>query len=148
PLLNLDNVIPAVRLMIDDNAYGLSRRRVTVSTSGVIPGMDRLRDECPVALAVSLHAANDRLRDELVPLNRKYPLRELIAACNRHLETAPRDVITFESVMLEGVNDSDALARESAGLAREVRCYYNLVPFTPFAGVYYKRSSRDRVRRI
>ena len=112
PLLNLDNVIPAVRLMIDDNAYGLSRRRVTVSTSGVIPGMDRLRDECPVALAVSLHAPNDALRDELVPLNRKYPLRELIAACNRYLEKAPRDFITFEYVMLDGVNDGEALARE------------------------------------
>ena len=96
PLLNLDNVIPALRLMLDDNAYGLSRRRVTVSTSGVIPGMDRLRDECPVALAVSLHAPNDKLRDELVPVNKKYPLRELIAACNRYLDKAPRDFITIE----------------------------------------------------
>jgi len=148
PLLNLDNVIPAVRLMIDDNAYGLSRRRVTVSTSGVIPGMDRLRDECPVALAVSLHAPNDRLRDELVPLNRKYPLRALLAACNRYLEKAPRDFITFEYVMLEGVNDSDALAREAAALAGEVRCKYNLIPFNPFAGVDYKRSSPDRIRRF
>ena len=148
PLLNLDNVIPAVRLMIDDNAYGLSRRRVTVSTSGVVPGMDRLREECPVALAVSLHAPNDRLRDELVPLNRRYPLRELIAACNRYLEKAPRDFITFEYVMLEGVNDSDALAREAAALAGEVRCKYNLIPFNPFAGVDYKRSEPDRIRRF
>jgi 23S rRNA (adenine2503-C2)-methyltransferase len=148
PLLNLDNVIPALRLMLDDNAYGLSRRRVTVSTSGVIPGMDRLRDECPVALAVSLHAPNDRLRDELVPLNRKYPLRALLAACNRYLEKAPRDFITFEYVMLEGVNDSDALAREAAALAGEVRCKYNLIPFNPFAGVDYKRSSPDRIRRF
>jgi 23S rRNA (adenine2503-C2)-methyltransferase len=148
PMLNLDNVIPALRLMLDDNAYGLSRRRVTVSTSGVIPGMDRLRDECPVALAVSLHAPNDRLRDELVPLNRKYPLRELIAACNRYLEKAPRDFITFEYVMLDGVNDSDALAREAAALAGEVRCKYNLIPFNPFAGVDYKRSSPDRIRRF
>jgi 23S rRNA (adenine2503-C2)-methyltransferase len=148
PLLNLDNVIPALRLMIDDNAYGLSRRRVTVSTSGVIPGMDRLRDECPVALAVSLHAPNDRLRNELVPLNRKYPLRELIAACNRYLEKAPRDFITFEYVMLAGVNDSEALAREAAALAGEVRCKYNLIPFNPFAGVDYKRSQPDRIRRF
>ena len=103
--------------MLDDNAYGLSRRRVTVSTSGVIPGMDRLRDECPVALAVSLHAPNDALRDKLVPVNRKYPLRELIAACNRYLEKAPRDFVTFEYVMLDGVNDADAHARELVALA-------------------------------
>jgi len=96
PMLNLDNVIPALRLMLDDNAYGLSRRRVTVSTAGVIPGMDRLRDECPVALAISLHAPNDALRDQLVPVNRKYPLRDLIAACNRYLDKAPRDFVTFE----------------------------------------------------
>jgi 23S rRNA (adenine2503-C2)-methyltransferase len=134
--------------MLDDNAYGLSRRRVTLSTSGVIPGMDRLRDECPVALAVSLHAANDALRDELVPLNRKYPLRELIAACNRYLEKAPRDFITFEYVMLEGVNDTEAHAREAAGLARSVRCKYNLIPFNPFAGVGYRRSSPERIRRF
>ena len=101
PLLNLDNVLPALRLMLDDNAYGLSRRRVTVSTAGVIPGMDRLRDECPVALAVSLHAPNDELRDRLVPINRKYPLRELIAACKRYLDRAPRDFVTFEDVSFE-----------------------------------------------
>jgi 23S rRNA (adenine2503-C2)-methyltransferase len=148
PMLNLDHVIPALRLMLDDNAYGLSRRRVTVSTSGVIPGMDRLRDECPVALAVSLHAANDRLRDELVPLNRKYPLRELVAACNRYLERAPRDFITFEYVMLEGVNDTEAHAREAAALAGSVRCKYNLIPFNPFTGVDYQRSSPERIRRF
>jgi 23S rRNA (adenine2503-C2)-methyltransferase len=148
PMLNLDNVIPALRLMLDDNAYGLSRRRVTVSTSGVIPGMDRLRDECPVALAVSLHAANDRLRDELVPINRKYPLRELIAACNRYLEKAPRDFVTFEYVMLEGVNDSEAHAREAAALAKRVRCKYNLIPFNPFAQSGYRRSPPERIRRF
>src|SRR5687767_5920912 len=148
PMLNLDNVIPALRLMLDDNAYGLSRRRVTVSTSGVIPGMDRLRDECPVALAVSLHAPNDALRDELVPVNRKYPLKSLIAACNRYLEAAPRDFVTFEYVMLEGVNDTEAHAREAAGLARSVRCKYNLIPFNPFAGVGYRRSSPERIRRF
>ena len=121
PMLNLDNVIPALRLMLDDNAYGLSRRRVTVSTSGVMPGMDRLRDECPVALAVSLHAPNDALRDELVPLNRKYPLKLLIAACNRYLETAPRDFITFEYVMLEGVNDTRSACARGRG-ARGAAC--------------------------
>ena len=92
--------------MLDDNAYGLSRRRVTVSTSGIVPAMDRLRDACPVALAVSLHAPNDALRDVLVPINRKYPLAELLAACTRYLDKAPRDFITFEYVMLDGVNDS------------------------------------------
>jgi 23S rRNA (adenine2503-C2)-methyltransferase len=148
PMLNLDNVIPALRLMLDDNAYGLSRRRVTVSTSGVVPGMDRLRDECPVALAVSLHAPNDALRDELVPLNRKHPLKSLVAACNRYLEKAPRDFITFEYVMLEGVNDTEAHAREAAALGRAVRCKYNLIPFNPFAAVDYRRSSPERIRRF
>src|SRR5438046_5871516 len=132
PLLNLDNVIPALRLMLDDNAYGLSRRRVTVSTSGVIPGMDRLRDECPVALAVSLHAPNDALRDRLVPVNKKYPLRELLAACNRYLEKAPRDCITFEYVMLDRVNDSTGHRRALLSTAQRVRSKFNLSPATPF----------------
>jgi 23S rRNA (adenine2503-C2)-methyltransferase len=148
PLLNLDNVIPALRLMLDDNAYGLSRRRVTVSTAGVVPGMDRLRDECPVALAVSLHAPNDALRDRLVPVNRKYPLAELIAACNRYLEKAPRDFITFEYVMLEGVNDADDQARELVALAARVRCKFNLIPFNPFSNSGFKRSSPERIRRF
>ncbi|MGE0876131.1 MAG: 23S rRNA (adenine(2503)-C(2))-methyltransferase RlmN [Burkholderiales bacterium] len=146
PMLNLDNVIPALRLMLDDNAYGLSRRRVTVSTSGVVPGMDRLRDECPVALAVSLHASNDALRDELVPVNRKHPIRELIAACNRYLEKAPRDFITFEYVMLEGVNDADAHARELVAIAAEVRCKFNLIPFNPFPQARFRRSGAERIR--
>jgi 23S rRNA (adenine2503-C2)-methyltransferase len=148
PLLNLDNVIPALRLMLDDNAYGLSRRRVTVSTSGVIPGMDRLREECPVALAVSLHAPNDALRDRLVPVNRKYPLRELLKACNRYLERAPRDFITFEYVMLDGVNDGDAHARELAGLAARVSCKFNLIPFNPFPAAGFRRSPAERIRRF
>jgi 23S rRNA (adenine2503-C2)-methyltransferase len=148
PMLNLDNVIPALRLMLDDNAYGLSRRRVTVSTSGVIPGMDRLRDECPVALAVSLHAPNDELRDRLVPVNRKYPLAELIAACNRYLEKAPRDFITMEYVMLEGVNDSDAHARELVSIAARVRCKFNLIPFNPFPASEFARSGAERIRRF
>jgi 23S rRNA (adenine2503-C2)-methyltransferase len=148
PLLNLDAVIPALRLMLDDNAYGLSRRRVTVSTSGVIPGMDRLRDECPVALAVSLHAPNDALRDQLVPVNRKYPLRELLAACNRYLERAPRDFITFEYVMLDGVNDSAAHARELLAIAKRVRSKFNLIPFNPFPGSQFNRSDPERIRRF
>src|SRR4051812_21053196 len=148
PLLNLDNVIPALRLMLDDNAYGLSRRRVTVSTSGVIPGMDRLRDECPVALAVSLHAPNDALRDRLVPVNKKYPLRELIAACNRYLDKAPRDFITFEYVMLEGVNDSVAHARELVAISRRVRSKFNLIPFNPFPASEFQRSDAERIRRF
>ena len=148
PLLNLDNVIPALRLMLDDNAYGLSRRRVTVSTAGVIPGIDRLRDECPVALAVSLHAPNDALRDKLVPVNRKYPLAQLVKACNRYLDKAPRDFITFEYVMLDGVNDSDEHARELVALAGKVKSKFNLIPFNPFPRSEFKRSSPERIRRF
>jgi 23S rRNA (adenine2503-C2)-methyltransferase len=148
PLLNLDQVLPALRLMLDDHAYGLSRRRVTVSTSGVVPAMDRLREECPVALAVSLHAPQDALRDQLVPLNRKYPLRALLAACNRYLERAPRDFVTFEYVMLDGVNDSDADARALLGIARSVRSKFNLIPFNPFSGTAFRRSPAERIRRF
>jgi 23S rRNA (adenine2503-C2)-methyltransferase len=148
PLLNLDNVIPALRLMLDDNAYGLSRRRVTVSTSGVIPGMDRLRDACPVALAVSLHAPDDALRDRLVPVNRKYPIRDLLKACGRYLQKAPRDFITFEYVMLEGVNDGDAEARALARLAARVSCKFNLIPFNPFPRTEFRRSPPERIRRF
>ena len=146
PTLNLDNVIPALRLMLDDQAYGLSRRRVTVSTAGVVPGIDRLRDECPVALAVSLHAPNDELRDQLVPVNRKYPLAELVKACNRYLDKAPRDFITMEYVMLDGVNDSDAHARELVALSRNVRSKFNLIPFNPFPKGGFKRSAPERIR--
>jgi len=148
PLLNYDQLLPALRLMLDDNASGLSRRRVTVSTSGVVPMMDRLARDCPVALAVSLHAPNDALRDELVPLNRKYPLAELLAACNRYLAHAPRDFITFEYVMLAGVNDADQHARELIQIARQVRCKFNLIPFNPFAASGLTRSSPERVRRF
>jgi len=148
PMLNLDNVIPALKLMLDDNAYGLSRRRVTVSTAGVIPGMDRLRDECPVALAISLHAPNDELRDRLVPVNRKYPLRELIAACNRYLDKAPRDFVTFEYVMLDGVNDEPKHARELTDIAKQVHCKFNLIPFNPFPRSGFKRSDPERIRRF
>jgi 23S rRNA (adenine2503-C2)-methyltransferase len=148
PCLNLDNVIPALRLMLDDNAYGLSRRRVTVSTSGVVPGIERLREECPVALAVSLHAPTDDLRDQLVPVNRRYPLRELIKACRRYLDAAPRDFITFEYVMLDGVNDSEAHARGLLGIARQVKCKFNLIPFNPFPGADFRRSGPERMRRF
>jgi 23S rRNA (adenine2503-C2)-methyltransferase len=148
PLANFENTVKALRLMLDDNAYGLSRRRVTVSTSGLVPVMDRLRDECPVALAVSLHAPNDVLRDELVPINKKYPLVDLMAACRRYLEKAPRDFVTFEYVMLDGVNDSDAHARQLLALTRDVPCKFNLIPFNPFPGSPYLRSKADRIRRF
>ena len=146
PLLNYKELLPALRLMLDDHAYGLSRRRVTVSTSGVVPMMDRLAEDCPVALAVSLHAPNDELRDRLVPLNKKYPLRELIASCNRYLEHAPRDFVTFEYIMLDGVNDSDQHADELIEIAKQVRCKLNLIPFNPFPQSGLKRSSNNRVR--
>ena len=141
PLTNFENVVTALDVMLDDHAYGLSRRRVTVSTSGIVPAIDRLRERCPVALAVSLHASNDALRDVLVPINKKYPISELLAACQRYLECAPRDFITFEYVMLDGVNDSPVHARELVELVREVPCKFNLIPFNPFPGSGYKRSS-------
>jgi 23S rRNA (adenine2503-C2)-methyltransferase len=148
PLANYDNVVAALKLMLDDNAYGLSRRRVTVSTAGMVPAMDRLRDEVPVALAVSLHAPTDALRDKLVPLNRKYPLAELMAACRRYLEKAPRDFITFEYVLLADVNDSEADARALLALTRSVPCKFNLIPFNPFPDSGYRRPSAERVRRF
>ena len=146
PLLNYEPVLTALRLMLDDNAYGLSRRRVTVSTSGVVPMIDRLAKDCPVALAVSLHAPNDALRDQLVPLNKKYPLAELFAACERYLEFAPRDFITFEYVMLDGVNDSDQHARELIQLVRRIHCKLNLIPFNPFPASGLKRSTAARIK--
>jgi 23S rRNA (adenine2503-C2)-methyltransferase len=155
PLQNYNALVPALRTMLDDHAYGLSRRRVTVSTSGVVPMIDRLRSDCPVALAVSLHAPNNALRDELVPLNRKYPLHELMAACRRYLDAAPRDFITFEYCMLDGVNDTPECAQElialvrglhaDAGDAGAVSCKLNLIPFNPFPESGLKRSSRERV---
>ncbi len=143
PLANFENVATALDLMLDDNAYGLSRRRVTVSTSGLVPAMDRLRERCPVALAVSLHAPNDELRDQLVPINKKYPIKDLLAACQRYLETAPRDFITFEYIMLAGVNDSVAQARELVKLMRDTPCKFNLIPFNPFSNSGYERSSSE-----
>ena len=146
PLQNLDAVVPALRLMLDDHAYGLSRRRVTVSTSGLTRQIDKLGQLVPVALAVSLHAPNDALRDELVPLNRKHPLADLMAACRRYLPAAPRDFITFEYVMLAGRNDADAHADELISLVRDVPCKFNLIPFNPFPDSGLERSSNERVR--
>lgn len=146
PLLNYGPTVAALRLMLDDHSYGLSRRRVTLSTSGVVPMMDKLSQDCPVALAVSLHAPNDALRDELVPLNKKYPLAELMRACQRYLDYAPRDFITFEYCMLDGVNDSDAHARELLALVRDVPCKFNLIPFNPFPASGLKRSTNQRIK--
>lgn len=150
PLLNFEPTVTALKLMLDDNAYGLSRRRVTLSTSGVVPMMDKLSQECPVALAVSLHASNDVLRDGLIPLNKKYPLHELMAACKRYLEFAPRDFVTFEYCMLDGVNDTDAHARELVALVKTgdtaVSCKFNLIPFNPFPESGLKRSHNPRIK--
>jgi 23S rRNA (adenine2503-C2)-methyltransferase len=146
PLQNYAQLVPALRVMLDDHAYGLSRRRVTVSTSGVVPMIDRLREDCPVALAVSLHAPDDALRDRLVPLNRKYPIDELLGACERYLDAAPRDFITFEYCMLDGVNDAPAQARALAALLRDrLPCKINLIPFNPFPASGLVRSPRERV---
>jgi 23S rRNA (adenine2503-C2)-methyltransferase len=148
PLLNFDNTVTAVSLMLDDHAYGLSRRRVTVSTSGIVPAMDRLRERMPVALAVSLHAPNDALRDQLVPVNRKYPLKELMAACQRYIVDGPRDFITFEYVMLDGVNDQPEHAEQLLHLTRDISCKFNLIPFNPFPQSGFKRSPTERVRKF
>ncbi len=151
PLQNYGALVPALKVMLDDHGYGLSRRRVTVSTSGVVPMIERLRNDCPVALAVSLHAPTDALRDQLVPLNRKYPLAELLAACRQYLDAAPRDFITFEYCMLDGVNDSPEQARQLADLvlgkagAPRVPCKFNLIPFNPFPASGLLRSPRERV---
>ncbi|MHB1678204.1 MAG: 23S rRNA (adenine(2503)-C(2))-methyltransferase RlmN [Sulfuriferula sp.] len=148
PLANYANVVTALHLMLDDHAYGLSRRRVTVSTSGLVPAMDRLREDCPVALAVSLHAPNDKIRDEIVPINRKYPLNELMAACQRYLEKAPRDFVTFEYVMLDGINDRPEHARQLITLVQDVPCKFNLIPFNPFPNSGYQRSRPETIQRF
>ena len=150
PLQNYAQLLPALRVMLDDHAYGLSRRRVTVSTSGVVPMMDRLGQDCPVALAVSLHAPEDALRDNLVPLNRKYPIAELLQACARYQAHAPRDFITFEYCMLDGVNDQPAHARQLVALMRHhaadgLDCKFNLIPFNPFPASGLLRSPMPQV---
>jgi 23S rRNA (adenine2503-C2)-methyltransferase len=151
PLQNYSALVPALRVMLDDHGYGLSRRRVTVSTSGVVPMIDRLAKDCPVALAVSLHAPNDQLRDVLVPINRKYPIAELLDACLRYLPAAPRDFITFEYCMLDGVNDQPEHAAQLLDLVRHhgsqgVPCKFNLIPFNPFPGSGLKCSPRPVVQ--
>ena len=151
PLQNYSALLPALRMMLDDHGYGLSRRRVTVSTSGMVRMIERLSIDCPVALAVSLHAPNDALRDQLVPLNRKHPLDQLMGACLHYLESAPRDFITFEYCMLDGVNDNPEQARElialvsGRGATPLVPCKFNLIPFNPFPASGLKRSPRERV---
>ncbi len=148
PLLNFEQVVVAMRIMMDDFAYGLSKRRVTISTSGVVPAMYRLIDECDVSLAVSLHAPHDALRDELVPINKKYPLQALLAACQRYVISAPRRFITFEYVMLAGVNDSVADARALIKLLKDVPSKMNLIPFNPFPHSAYQCSSSAVIDRF
>ncbi|RUS67360.1 Dual-specificity RNA methyltransferase RlmN [Saezia sanguinis] len=147
PLQNYHAVVPALRVMLDDYGYGLSRRRVTVSTSGLSRMIDRLREDCPVALAISLHAPNDALRDTLVPLNRKHPIDDLLEACQRYLDKAPRDFITIEYCMLDGINDTPAHAHELVALlSRRIRCKLNLIPFNPFPGSGLKRSPTAQIQ--
>lgn len=151
PLQNYSALVPALKVMLDDHGYGLSRRRVTVSTSGVVPMIERLGRDAPVALAVSLHAPDDELRDDLVPLNRKYPIAELLDACTHYLAHAPRDFITFEYCMLDGVNDAIDQAERLCKLLRQnarkgLRCKVNLIPFNPFPASGLRRSSKERVR--
>ena len=145
PLLNFDNVVRAMRVMRDDYAYGLSKRRITLSTAGVVPALERLRTECDVSLAVSLHAPNDELRTQLVPLNRKYPIKELLAACRRYVADDGRRRVTFEYVMLEDVNDSDVHAHQLINLLRDFPAKINLIPFNPFPESVFRRSSQARI---
>lgn len=140
PLLNLENVLPALNLMLDDFAYGLSKRRVTVSTAGVIPAMYTLREASDVALAVSLHAPNDELRNQIVPLNKKYPIKELMAVCKEYFINEPRRAITMEYVMLAGVNDTPLHAQQLIKILNGIRVKINLIPFNPFPHTQYKRS--------
>lgn len=146
PLTNFDNVVSAIHVMLDDNAYGLSKRRVTLSTAGVVPALLRLAEVCDVALAVSLHAPNDTLRDELVPINKKYPIAVLLDACRHYVSRQPHHMhITWEYVMLDGVNDSDAHAHELASLLKGLPSKINLIPFNPFPMTRFKRSPQERI---
>jgi 23S rRNA (adenine2503-C2)-methyltransferase len=145
PLLNFDNVVGAIKLMMNDHAYNLARKRITLSTAGHVPGIDRLREVCPVSLAVSLHAANDELRDELVPLNKTYPLDSLMDACKRYVDANPQEQITFEYVMLKGINDTQGLARDLVRRLQGIPAKVNLIPFNPFAGAHYDCSERDTI---
>ncbi len=146
PLTNYKNVVHALEMMLDDRIYGLSRRRVTLSTSGLVPAINQLREDCPVSLAISLHASNDQLRDQIVPINKKYPIKSLMEACSAYIEKAPRDFITFEYVMLDGINDFIDQARELIKITQDVPCKFNLIPFNPFPNSGYKCSSKDTIR--
>ena len=148
PLLNFDNVVAAMNIMLEDNAYGLSKRRVTLSTSGVIPALDRLKEVSDVSLALSLHAPNDELRNELVPINRKYPIKELLAACERYIAGETKRKITVEYVLLDGVNDKPQHARELVKLLKNIPCKINLIPFNPFPNSGYKTSSAEAIERF
>lgn len=149
PLMNFDNVVDATQLMMDDNAYGLSKRRVTLSTAGVVPALDKLREVSDVSLAISLHAPNNALRNQLVPINKRYPIEELIAACNRYLEgLSDKRVITVEYTLIEGVNDQPEHARELVKVLRQVPCKLNLIPFNPFPNSDYRRPSEEAIQRF
>ena len=145
PLLNFDNVVAAINILLEDNAYGLSKRRVTLSTSGVIPALDRLKEVSDVSLALSLHAPNDELRNELVPINRKYPIKELLAACKRYVSGETKRKVTVEYVLLDGVNDKPRHARELVKLLKDFPCKINLIPFNPFPDSGYKTSSAEAI---
>jgi 23S rRNA (adenine2503-C2)-methyltransferase len=146
PLLNFDNVLYAISLMMEDNCYGLSKRRVTISTSGVVPALDRLREYTDASLAISLHAPNDELRSQIVPINRKYPIKELLRSTNAYLEALPDSrVATIEYILIAGVNDHRQHARELAELLRDTPCKINLIPFNPFTGSEFRRSSSSAV---
>ena len=148
PLLNFDNVVSAMKIMQDDFCFGLSKRRITLSTAGVVPHIARLKQECPVSLAVSLHAPNDKLRDELVPINKKYPIKVLLDACRDYVADSQRARVTFEYVMLEGINDLHEHAEQLSTILKDVPGKINLIPFNPFSGIDYKRSSNSRINRF
>jgi len=148
PLLNFDNVVKAINIMLEDNAYGLSKRRVTLSTSGVIPALDRLKEVCDVSLALSLHAPNDELRNELVPINRKYPIQDLLAACKRYISGETKKKVTIEYVLLDGVNDKPEHARQLVKLLKDLPCKINLIPFNPFPDSGYATSSNEAIERF
>lgn len=148
PLANYNNVIAAMRLMRDDFAYGISWRRVTLSTSGMVPMIDKLREDCHVSLAISLHAANDALRDTIIPLNKKYPIVELLAACKRYVEGHQKRHITIEYVLLAGINDSQQDAKDLMALLKGLPTKINLIPFNPFPGTHYTCSSSKVIKRF
>ncbi|MEN9391428.1 MAG: rRNA ((2503)-C(2))-methyltransferase RlmN [Pseudomonadota bacterium] len=148
PLANYTNVISAMKIMLDDNAYNLSKKKLTLSTSGMVPWIERLKNDCPVALAISLHASNNAVRDKIIPLNKKYPIEQLIQACKDYLVSSPKDYVTFEYVMLKDVNDSLEHAHELTQLVKNVECKFNLIPFNPFPNSGFESSSRNQIMRF